>query len=166
MKIRRKLISSLNIISIILFIIPAFELDLFKENYSTLSLTTRGYLYILFLGILIGILFAIETAYISNKARGILIFIFMFVGVMVPHHVPYNLQGNLHLLCAYIGFAGLVIITILNCGIKKYRDIYLLFIFIAILLYLKCGMVNTLSEIVVMVSSIIINMYLMLKKMV
>lgn len=88
----------------------------------------------------------------------------LIIGTIIPHHVPYNLQGNLHMLFAYIGFAVLVTATIINCRIKKYRDIYLLFIFVGIILYLKFGMVNTISEIVVMIGTLFINLLLVLKK--
>lgn len=161
MKKRRNnnsLVILLNVIVTVLFLLQVTKLDLFSENYSTLSLTTRGYLYVLSLGIIIGILLGYETAKVSNAFRGLLMFGFMLIGVIIPHHVPYNLQGNLHLMCAYIGFAGLVTITFLNCRIKKLRDLYILPLFVAILIYLKYGMVNTLSEVIVMLSSLLINL--------
>lgn len=167
MKIRKrnnKLIIFLNLIVAVLLLVPVSELNLFEENYSTLSLTTRGYLYVLMLGILIGMLLGYETKIISNKVNGLCMFLSLIIGTIIPHHVPYNLQGNLHLLFAYIGFAGLVITTIINCRIKKYRDIYLLFIFIGIILYLKFGMVTTISEIVVMIGTLFTNLLLVLKK--
>ena len=152
------LIIILNVIVSILFLLPLNKLDLLKENYSTLSLTTRGYLYVLIVGIIIGLLLAYETRKISNFIRAILMLVSMLVGVIIPHHIPYNLQGNLHLVFAYIGFAGLVTITLLNCRIKKLRDMYLLPLFISVLIYLKYGMVNTLSEVIVMLSSLLINL--------
>lgn len=165
MKIRKKLITSLNIISLILFVIPAFKLDLFKENYSTLSLTTRGYLYVLFLGLFIGTILGYETSIVSNKKRGILMFLFMLIGVLIPHHVPYNLQGNLHLVCAYFGFAGISIITILNTRNLKTWNVFIICLFLAFVFYLKFGMVNTISEIIVMISYLFTN-YIGYKKMV
>ena len=157
MKTKRKQLIIYNLFAFVLFIIPAFKLDLFNENYSTLSLTTRGYLYLLFEGIIIGLILGYETRKISNNYCAIIMFLSLLIGVIIPHHVPYNFQGNMHLLFAYIGFVGLVICTIINCKIKKYRDIYLLFIFASIIIYLKFGMVNTLSEIIVMFSSLSIN---------
>ena len=156
---KRKLIIT-NLIVSVLFLLPVKQLNLFNENYSTLSLTAKGYFYLLFLGIIIGLLFAYETCRISNNFYGVVTFASMLIGVMIPHHVPYNLQGNLHLVCAYIGFVGLVICTIINCKIKKYRDIYFLFIFAAVLLYLRFGMVTTISEIIVMLASLFINCFL------
>ena len=165
MKTRRNnLVTILNIIETVLFLLPVSILNLFTENYSTLSLTTRGYLYVLFLGISIGFLLAYETMKISNNSvYSLVIFMSLLLGTCIPHQVPYRIQGNIHLIFAYIGFAGLVTITVLNCKIKKYRDIYLLFIFISILIYLKYGMVNTLSEIIVMLSTLFINYYLYIK---
>ena len=153
-----------NLISTVLFLLPVKELDLFNENYSTLSLTTRGYLCLLFIGIIIGSLLSIETSMIKNKKNGLLMFASILIGVIIPHHVPYDFQGNIHLLFAYIGFAGLVSLTIINCSNSKDRDIYLLLIFLSILIYLKYGMVNTLSEIIVMISSLFFNLYNVLKK--
>ena len=159
-KTNNSLLILVNVVVTVAFLLPISKLDLFKENYSTLSLNAKGYFYLLFLGIIIGLLFAYETCRISNKFYGVMILLSLLIGVVVPHHVPYNLQGNLHLIFAYIGFVGLVICTIINCKIKKYRDIYLLFIFAAILSYLKFGMVNTLSEVIVMLASLFINCFL------
>ena len=164
MKIQRKLINSLNLISIVLFLIPIFKLDLYQENYSTLSLSTRGYLYVLMLGVLIGSLLGLETSIITSKRNGILMFLSLLIGTVIPHHIPYNLQGNLHLLFAYIGFAGISILTILNIKEIKIKNIYFLCLFLSITFYLKCGMVNTISEVIVMISTIIINYYLYIKK--
>lgn len=167
MKIKRKnnkLIIFINLIVTVLFLLPVSKLNLFDENYSTLSLTTRGYLYVLTLAILIGLLLGYETLIIHSFPNAMLIFFSLIIGTIIPHHIPYNLQGNLHLLFAYIGFVLLVIATLINCRIKKYRDIYLFFIFVAILLYLKYGMVNTLSEVIVMIGTLYINMLMTIKK--
>ena len=156
---------TINLVASILFIIPTFKLDLFNENYSTLSLTTRGYLYVLFLGIVIGILLAKETYIITkNKTNSILMFLSLLIGTIIPHHVPYNLQGNLHLLFAYVGFVGLAISTIINTKYSKYSKYYIMCLLISILIYLKCGMVNTLSEVIVMLSSLAINLIIYIKK--
>lgn len=90
-------------------------------------------------------------------------FLSLFIGVIIPHHVPYNLQGNLHLLFAYIGFAGLVIITTINTYLYKEKYYYFLLILLSILIYLKYGIVNTLSEIIVMISSLFINLRMYIK---
>ena len=160
MKTRNNLVIILNVIVSILFIIPSFKLDLFAENYSTLSLTTRGYLYVLFLGIIIGILLAYETYKITNnKIKSFIIFLSLFIGCVVPHHVPYNLQGNLHLLFAYLGFVGLVVITYLNVLHTKLMNIFVLLICLVISIYLKYSIVNTLSEIIVMLTCLYVNAY-------
>lgn len=165
MTTRTNKLVSINLIASILFIIPAFKLDLFNENYSTLSLTTRGYLYVLFLGIVIGILLARETYIITkNKTYSVLMFLSLLIGTIIPHHVPYNLQGNLHLLFAYVGFAGLAILTIINTKYSKYSKYYIMCLLISVLIYLKCGMVNTLSEVIVMLSSLSINLIICIKK--
>ena len=155
----------INVIVSILFVIPAFRLDLFNENYSTLSLTTRGYLYVLFEGIFIGLLLAKETYIITkNKICSIFIFLSLLIGTIIPHHIPYNLQGNLHLLFAYIGFAGLTILTINNIKYSKYLKYYMICLLSSVLIYLKCEMVNTLSEVIVMLSTLAINLLICIKK--
>ena len=162
MKTRRNnIILILNILIIVIFLLPVFKLDLYSQNYSTLSLNTEGYLFDLIIGLLIGLLLGHETYHIKNKYCAITIFISMLLGVLIPHHIPYNLQGNLHLLFAYIGFCGIVSITLINCSLNiKLRNYYILTIFLAICFYLKCGMVNTISEVIVMLSTLITNLYL------
>lgn len=158
----------INIIISIVFLVPAFKLNLFNQNYSTLSLSTEGYLYVLILGTAIGALLGYETFFINNKLYAVSMFLSMFTGVMVPHHVPYDLQGSLHLLCAYLGFSGIVIITMINLYknillIKKLRYIFSLSILASICIYLVCGMVNTASEIIVMFAVLSTNLYLYLR---
>ena len=159
MKIKRKLLIS-NIVCTILFLLPVKELNLLNQNYSTLSLTTRGYLYDLFLGIIIGLLLYYENKLIHNK-YAILMPISLLVGVIIPHHIPYNLQGNLHLLFAYIGFFGLLTLTyLISFNNKKCRNLLTISLVVSILIYIRCGMVNTLSEIIVMLTIMFINLYL------
>lgn len=158
MKTKRTLILS-NIILIILLLIPLNKIDLFNENYSTLSLTTRGYLYVLFFGIFSGVVLSYETYLINNnKKRSLFMFLSLFIGTIIPHHIPYNIQGNLHLLFAYVGFFGLVVITFINLTNKNSKEIYLLLIMLSVVIYFYCGMVNTLSEIIVMVFSLMFNL--------
>lgn len=165
----KKTINILNVVAIVLLLIPARHLDLFKENYSTLSLNTQGYLYVLSLGIYFGSILGIETMYINSKKASILMFLALIIASIIPHHVPYNLQGNLHLLCAYLGFGLALSITYLNIYKHlKYKKIYYLFmlsIFLAFVIYLKVDMVNTLSEIIAMSTILIVNNYLFNKVM-
>lgn len=158
-----------NIIVSILFILPSFKLDFFTENYSTLTLNSKGYLYVLFLGILIGIVLFYETKIISNIKNAYIILFSMIIGVLIPHHIPYNLQGNLHLICAYLGLVGIVSITYINIYLnneyKELLSIYTFCLLCAFLLFIKVDMVNTISEIIVMISTLFINQYLYKKKL-
>lgn len=156
----------MNILAGILFVLPARYLDLFYENYSTLSLNARGYLYLLSLGIMIGLIFCYETYRIEDKKHGILAFASLLMGTIVPHHIPYNLQGNLHLLFAYLGFTLLAYITIRNIlryGLayrtrnKNMLGIYVLCLELAAVSYFRRGMVNTFSEMLVMLGSMLCN---------
>ncbi|MBO7677058.1 MAG: hypothetical protein J6S49_06055 [Erysipelotrichaceae bacterium] len=151
----------------ILFLLPAGYLDLFHENYSTLSLDTRGYFYLLFLGIITGTLLSYETSLINTKRTGWLMFLSLVLGTLIPHHVPYDLQGNLHLLFAYGGFVIMMVITYMNIYRiydQNLLNIYYFIIFICAILYIRYGMVNTLCEIIIMTFTMIINFILIEKK--
>lgn len=93
----------------------------------------------------------------------------MIIGVIIPHHIPYNLQGNMHLICAYIGLVGIVSITYINIynsiRFRKLLSIYSFCLFCALLVFLKVNMVNSLSEIIVMLSTLFINNFLYKKRL-
>lgn len=164
MRIRRNKIILINLIIFVLFILPSFKLDLFSENYSTLSLNTRGYLYVLILANLIGLLLAYETSFISSRRNSVLIYLSLLIGTIIPHHVPYNLQGNLHLLFAYLGFVLLVSMTYINImNNKKVLTFFYLMILLAGYIYFRYGMVNTLSETIVMIAVIVSNCFVYYK---
>ncbi|MBR3250467.1 MAG: hypothetical protein IKF80_02040 [Erysipelotrichaceae bacterium] len=167
MKIRKtKKILIINLIVYILFLLPVSRLDMFKENYSTLSLDTRGYLYLLFLGILIGLLLGYETYFISGRNMAITIFASLVLGTIIPHHVPYDLQGNLHLLFSYTGFAGMMSITYINLLKQNNQyliNMYFLSFFEFAFIYMQYGMVTTVLEIVIMSMVLLFN-YLAYKK--
>ena len=167
MRIRNKLIYILNIIAAVLLLIPLGRLQLFNENYSTLSLNTRGYLYLLVTGVLCGLVLAYETSIISNPKRGILIFLSLFLASVIPHHYPYDLQGNIHLILAYLGFCIMIAVTYLNL-FQSYRktsiNFYTLCLTAAFGLYLNAGMVNTLCELIIMFATLGINLFLYIKK--
>ncbi|MDO4940598.1 MAG: hypothetical protein Q4E33_02780 [Erysipelotrichaceae bacterium] len=150
----------INIFTIILFIVVATSLDPFKENYSTLSLTRSGYFLFLFMGVLAGIILAYETYLINNKKYAVLMFVSLFLGVIIPHDISYNLRGNLHLINAYIGFSMMMIITFSNIykyslvNNKKGRYIMyftLICLSISVYLYLDNMCVNTISELIIMI---------------
>lgn len=171
MKIRKRINNISLLVVGLLFVIVSTKLDLFKENYSTLSLSTKGYFLFLFMGLLSGIILGINTYLISGKKYGILMFISLLVGTIIPHDISYNLQGNLHLFNAYLGFVLLEIVMFIN--VYKYSFInyskskklyYILFIslVLAVLSYTKYMCVNTLSELIIMLCDLFI-MYLMNK---
>ena len=166
--IKNKVLIS-NIIVSILFLLPIFKLDFLSENYSTLTLNSKGYLYVLFIGILIGMILFYETKIISNKKYAYIILFSMIIGVLIPHRVPYNLQGNLHLVCAYLGFVGIITITYINIYLslenKNLLSIYTFCLLCALLLFIKANMVNTLSEAIVMISTLYMNYYLFKKRL-
>ena len=90
MKINSKFIVIFNLLIFFLFLLPSGKLDLFEENYSTLSLNARGYFFLLFLGISCGSIMAYETSFISGKRNALLLFAGLLMGTVVPHHVPYD----------------------------------------------------------------------------
>ena len=160
MRISNKTILIFNLLTAILFILPVFRLDYHSENYSTLSFDTRGYLYLLFLGLCSGSLLGYETYRINSKREGILMFITMMIGVIIPHHYPYDLQGNIHLILAYVSFAGLYLLTFSN--IKNYPDKTLHNILFGMLgivavMYIYFGMVTSISELIIILCCLYIN---------
>ena len=169
MKIRINKI--LNLIAITLLIVVASFLDPFKENYSTLSLSTKGYFLFLFLGILIGLILSFETYYISNKKYAIIMFLSLLVGTIIPHDISYNLQGNLHLFNAYLGFSIMMIITFVNLYqsimIKRQNKvplyIVLIGLFISVYSYMNYLCVNTFSELIIIIC-VLVSHYLMSKE--
>ncbi|MBQ1306803.1 MAG: hypothetical protein IIZ64_03245 [Erysipelotrichaceae bacterium] len=167
MRIRNKQLYILNVVAAVLLLIPLGRLQLFNENYSTLSLNTRGYLYLLMTGILCGLTLAYETSAIGGKKRAVWIFLGLFLGTLIPHHYPYDLQGNIHLFLAYSGFCIMIGVTYLNL-FQSYRkrltNIYVLSLAAAFVLYLQAGMVNTLSELIIMSATLGVNLLLYIKK--
>jgi len=150
MRINNYKLITINLIAYILFILPISKLDLFKENYSTLSLDTRGYFYLLFLGIVIGLILYYETLKL-NRRYSIVILISMIIGVIIPHHVPYNIQGNLHLLFAYSGSFLVSLISFINIyRFNSIRNVFIFGVFLTFLTILKYNMVTCISEIVLM----------------
>ena len=150
----------INLLVYILFLLPAGRLDLYKENYSTLSLYTKGYLFLLFLGIITGALMGYETYKISGKRNGIILLVSMVLGTCVPHEVPYHLRGNLHLLFAYTGGFVLICMTYINLmrKYKKYlKEIFGFVLLLCFLIYMRYMMVNTLIEVLLMSVCMFIN---------
>ena len=167
MKTRDKILLIINIIFLVLFLIPLRYLDLYKENYSTLSLNTRGYLYLLFLGIFAGMILGYETYVISNWKRAFIIFISVLMGVIIPHHYPYDLQGNIHLFLANLGFILLIATVFINIWYSydsRILTFFILSLLASLVFYLRYAMVNTISEIIIMSSCLMISYYLYLKR--
>lgn len=166
MKIKQKQINNISLLVIaVIFIAVSTRLDLFKENYSTLSLSTKGYFLFLFMGLLAGIVLAYNTYLISGKKYALLMFIALLLGTIIPHDITYNLQGNLHLLNAYLGFVLMEVVMFINVykysfiNYKKSKTIsYILIIslIIAFLSYTRYMCVNTLSELVVMLTNLFV----------
>ena len=166
MKIKQKQINNISLLVIaVIFTAVSTRLDLFKENYSTLSLSTKGYFLFLFMGLLAGIVLAYNTYLISGKKYALLMFIALLLGTIIPHDITYNLQGNLHLLNAYLGFVLMEVVMFINVykysfiNYKKSKTIsYILIIslIIAFLSYTRYMCVNTLSELVVMLTNLFV----------
>ena len=168
MRINSKIIAIFNLLVLGLLLLPLRQLDLFCENYSTLSLKTEGYLYLLFLGVMCGILCGYETMKIHSARNGIIVFFSLLSGVLIPHHVPYDLQGNLHLLLAYLSASVFTAMTFLNIQ-KDMRHpllygILMLGACAAAVSYMQAMMVNCLSELVLMSVLLFINFYLYIQK--
>ena len=167
MQISSKKLLFINIVVYGLFLLPLIRLNLFNENYSTLSLDTRGYFYLLFLGIITGFVMSYETLNINDRKYAYLMFFSLLLGTVVPHHVPYDLQGNIHLFLSYAGFAGMMTVTYLNIlgSSNEYlMNMYFLLLIELGFIYMQYGMVNTLMEIIIMSFNLFINFLLYKKK--
>ena len=167
MRIKNKPVFILNIIDLLLLVLPLGRLQLFNENYSTLSLNTRGYLYLFATGILCGFTLAYETMAIGNRKRALLIFLGLLLASFIPHRYPYDLQANIHLFFAYAGFCAMIAVTCLNLiqnRNEKLFEVYTLSLTAAFVLYLRAGMVNTVCEFVVMTATLGVNFILFIKK--
>ncbi|MDO4198114.1 MAG: hypothetical protein Q4D13_03860 [Erysipelotrichaceae bacterium] len=165
MKIKNKYLILFNLICIILLIIPVFWLNPFNENYSTLSLDTKGYFYLLTTGLSCGILSSYEY-YHTLRKYWYLGFISFFMGCIIPHHVPYDFQGNMHLLFSYTGFGLMMISTLLNIYMhneKTILNIISIVMIVCVYLIYRYMMVTTLCELFITLSVLIINMYIYLK---
>lgn len=167
MRISNRKIIFINLLTAVLFLAAAAKQDLLQENYSTLSLHTKGYFILLGLGILTGALMGYETMRISGRKSGAIQFFSLLAGTIVPHEFPYRFRGHIHLLLAYAGGFGLLAITFFNLlhdSRNCLRSVFALSVTAAVLLYMKYMMVNTLSEIVIMLMCMYVNLAVYLKK--
>ena len=167
MRIKRtaKLILTGNMAAMVLLVMPLFVVDLFYENYSTLSLTTKGYFYVLVMGIVFAIVLGYETFHLNRK-YWLYIFIASIAGTIVPHHVPYNLQGNIHLILAYLSFGVIASITYMNVFTHYNRTLmngFTLMLCILALCFMKFMMINIIAELCAMTYVLFANLYLYLK---
>ncbi len=151
--------------AMVLLVMPLFVLDLFHENYSTLSLTTKGYFYVLVMGIVFALVLGYET-YHLNRKYWLYIFIASIAGTIVPHHVPYNLQGNIHLILAYLSFGVIAFITYMNVFTHYNRNLmngFTLMLCILVICFMKFMMINIVAELFAMMYVLFANMYLYYK---
>lgn len=166
MKTGAKFLLLFNLAVTIMIVVPVKQLDLHYENYSTLSLDTKGYFYLLFLGVICGLLLGYETLLISGRRNAAMMFLSLIMGTIIPHHVPYNLQGNLHLLFAYSGFFMMCVLSIINlyrCGSNHLQSFYFLSLICSLSLYIKYGMVNTVSELIIIFSTLAVNLLMVIR---
>ena len=167
MRISNRKVIFINLLTAFLFLAPAAKLDLFEENYSTLSLHAKGYFILLLLGLATGAVMGFETVRISGKKYGLILFLSLLTGTIVPHEYPYHFRGHIHLLLAYAGGFGLIAITYFNLlhdARRHLKSIFILALTASILLYMKYMMVNTLSEIVIMLTCMHVNLAAYLRK--
>ena len=157
----------LHLVTYLLFLLPVGKLDLFKENYSTLSLNTKGYFFLFGLGILCGLVLGYDSYRITwDKRWGMAVFLGLFLGTCIPHEVPYHLRGNLHLFFAYTGGFILNVSTFNNLfkkGNLRLRNILMMNLLACFLLYMRYMMVNTMIEVIIMSSCLFIDLILLIR---
>ena len=91
----------------------------------------------------------------------------MYLGTLISHHLPYDLQGDLHLLFACGGGFALVSCTLLNVleqGDRKLLSLYELLLAAALLIYIRLFRTSVLSELLIIVSSMLTTYLLCIRK--
>jgi len=151
----------------VLLLYPLRKLDLLKQNFSTLTLQKSGYLYLLRIGFYIAFLLFHEMKSLLKTKAAMFLFLSFIMGILIPHHVPYDLQGNLHLFFAYASAFLVSVITYLTIEYfqqQQLKSFFIMAVFLVALLYMKNAFVNTLSEIILMFSILIVYLILYLQK--
>ena len=93
-------------------------------------------------------------------------FIASVAGTIVPHHVPYNLQGNIHLILAYLSFGVIASITYMNVFTHYNRMLmngFTLMLCILVICFMKFMMINIVAELCAMTYVLFANVYLYCK---
>lgn len=153
------------VVNIVYLTILTFSLDTFKENYSMITYYPKGYIIVVLLCILMSFSLLICTKSICNK------YLFMTFGPIIGSLLPYNemnrgLIGESHVILAYIGFAFVNIITIINIYYYKtynqkkgsnYLKIFIIVFFADCIYYLNCLGVIAIHEYILLSTIIIIN---------
>ena len=149
----------------ILLLLPAGRLDLFHENYSTLSMNVGGRLYLLAVCLSAAVLLYLETRHIGAGYALITAAATAF-STLIPHHVPYDIQGNLHLFLAYACSFVIVASTyrgLFVTGMKKAADVFTLLLMVVPVSYMRHMMVTLFAETVMVWAVLIFNLLIFLR---
>ncbi len=168
---KKKVYAAGNLLLIFLLIYSVRDIHPFKENYSTLSLTERGYFELLIIGILSGISFAIAAERLQGRKWALMTFFAFLSACILPYSLTNKPLADIHVFLAYTGFflAGVSVLkNILSVADDKLQktltNIYCLILMAALASYLIFLCVNAFSEQVFMIGSILINTYLFLRR--
>ena len=118
----RKIYRILVTVTLILLTVLTFMVDPLRENYSMLSGSTGGYLFVMMLTVLLGAVMA-EVTHMLNRR---FFFVALF-GPLLSAVFPYvqgkgDLYSGLHEILAYVSFAATVFITLLNIWRYSFYD--------------------------------------------
>ena len=168
---KKKIYAAGNLLLIFLLLYSVRHIHPFHENYSTLSLTSRGYWELLIIGILSGISFALAADNLQGRRWALITFAAFLSACILPYSLTDQILADIHVFLAYSGFflAGVSVLrNILSLSDDRLQkvliNIYSLILMAALTSYLIFLCVNAFSEQVFMIGSILINTHLFLRR--
>lgn len=158
-----------NILSVILLAFVfygASRLDPFYGNFSSMAVSPKGYFFILGFGTLGALLIGYSAYKVHNRLFGILTFVSAMLACITPHSAnPSSILANVHVIFAYTAFFAVSTVTLINIFYfekdhmkigETLKTVYLISLALAIILYLRFMCVNTVSEVIVITSLVVI----------
>ena len=143
------------------------RIGLLYENFSHIAVTVPGYLYVLFLGILVSIsTFIALRRHFSLKWTVVSSLPFLIASLIPNNNDPATLLASVHLFFAYLGTGLSVMTSVRNIESlkdpeekKKVLNIYSVFLLAALGSYLIFLCINTLSELLFTAAVLLLNTY-------
>ena len=162
------------IIDLILLSIGIYNQDLYYNNYSYYATFIKGYIYLLIIAFISGLLMAYISNKLSNKKVSYIAFFSFIISSIIPSTINQaTIIANIHILFAYLGFGLSILFNLINLyyyhiynpkEAKKFIIIFMFIIFISLYFFLDKMMVNFISEYIYTTGILINNTYLFFNK--